>query len=301
MGKDTKIGLLVGVLVVVLFALVFFGGGGGTPVEEPPEAVTPEPGVRVADTADRTTDTETARRTDHTRVASVDASRAAPRRDEGRTEGLDPRTDEHRGEVYTLRTRPVIETGPTAVEERRLDPVPAASVAGKVYEVKSGDSYYLIAKAEYGSAALWPVIKAANDNQDPLRPGMKIVIPPKPAEITVVRPTVGSAAAVTPLAANQHEVQPNDSLWKIAAKHFGDGSKFMLIYEANKDKLKSPDATLTVGMRLTLPARDAALAARTAAASTGETRTATASTAAPAAGATRTTRRPTGGRPADID
>jgi len=38
-----------------------------------------------------------------------------------------------------------------------------------------------------------------------------------------------------------HEVKKGDSLWKLAAKYYGDGSKYMHIFNANKPMLKNPD------------------------------------------------------------
>jgi murein DD-endopeptidase MepM/ murein hydrolase activator NlpD len=38
-----------------------------------------------------------------------------------------------------------------------------------------------------------------------------------------------------------YEVIPGDSLWKIAEKFYGNGAKWRLIYEANKDKIKNPN------------------------------------------------------------
>lgn len=49
-----------------------------------------------------------------------------------------------------------------------------------------------------------------------------------------------------------HEVQKNDSLWKIATQWYGDGAKWILIYEANQDTLGSLDS-LKVGQKLKIP------------------------------------------------
>lgn len=38
-----------------------------------------------------------------------------------------------------------------------------------------------------------------------------------------------------------HTVEKGDSLWKIAQKHYGDGSKYNSIFEANKPMLSDPD------------------------------------------------------------
>jgi LysM repeat protein len=55
----------------------------------------------------------------------------------------------------------------------------------KTYVVKLGDSLSSIAAAEYGDAADWRPIAAANriDNPRVLAPGSRIVIPPLPARL----------------------------------------------------------------------------------------------------------------------
>jgi nucleoid-associated protein YgaU len=41
--------------------------------------------------------------------------------------------------------------------------------------------------------------------------------------------------------AGTYTVQKGDSLWKIAERHYGDGSQWRRIYEANRDQIKDPD------------------------------------------------------------
>jgi len=38
-----------------------------------------------------------------------------------------------------------------------------------------------------------------------------------------------------------YEIQKGDSLWKIAKTFYGDGNKYNLIFEANKEVIKDPD------------------------------------------------------------
>ncbi|CAH9018988.1 LysM peptidoglycan-binding domain-containing protein [Candidatus Nitrosacidococcus sp. I8] len=47
-------------------------------------------------------------------------------------------------------------------------------------------------------------------------------------------------------------VMPGDSLSSIARQVYGDGTKWKIIYEANRDKLKSPNA-IFAGMKLVIP------------------------------------------------
>lgn len=39
----------------------------------------------------------------------------------------------------------------------------------------------------------------------------------------------------------EYTIQPNDSLWKIAAKEMGNGNRWQYLYELNKDRIKNPN------------------------------------------------------------
>jgi len=52
---------------------------------------------------------------------------------------------------------------------------------------------------------------------------------------------------------NSYTVQPGDTLWGIAAVHYGDGVQWQRIYEANRGIVSDP-ALILVGQQLTLPA-----------------------------------------------
>ncbi len=49
-----------------------------------------------------------------------------------------------------------------------------------------------------------------------------------------------------------HKVKPNENLFKISTKYYGDGKKWAKIFEANKDSMLNPDA-LYVGQKLLIP------------------------------------------------
>ncbi|MHB1158624.1 MAG: LysM peptidoglycan-binding domain-containing protein [Phycisphaerales bacterium] len=51
-----------------------------------------------------------------------------------------------------------------------------------------------------------------------------------------------------------HFIEKGDSLYSLAKKYYGDGSYYKTIYEANKDKMRSP-GDLRIGVRLVIPDR----------------------------------------------
>jgi LysM repeat protein len=72
----------------------------------------------------------------------------------------------------------------------------------------------------------------------------------------------GSAAGVVPSAAapaasQTYKVRAGDTLSGIASKFLGSSGRYLEIYEANQDRLGTPD-NLHVGMELKIPPRDGA-------------------------------------------
>lgn len=55
-----------------------------------------------------------------------------------------------------------------------------------------------------------------------------------------------------PSGGQTYKVVKGDSLWKIAKKFYGNGSKYTVIYNANKDKIKHPNL-IYPGQVLTIP------------------------------------------------
>lgn len=61
---------------------------------------------------------------------------------------------------------------------------------------------------------------------------------PEPAATPAEAAEGASAAAA---GQRRYTVQPGDTLWKISENMYGDGSKYMKIFEANTPMLKDPD------------------------------------------------------------
>lgn len=80
--------------------------------------------------------------------------------------------------------------------------------------------------------------------------GTKIVkVANNTASVTETREQTNSPA---PKKETTYSVQKGDTLWGIAKKFYGNGSKYTKIYEANKDKIKNPNL-IYVGQVLTIP------------------------------------------------
>jgi LysM repeat protein len=61
-----------------------------------------------------------------------------------------------------------------------------------------------------------------------------------------------SAPTVNSKSTGYYVVQKGDSLWSIAKKYYGNGSKCNVIYNANKDKIKNP-SLISIGWKLKIP------------------------------------------------
>jgi len=90
---------------------------------------------------------------------------------------------------------------------------------------------------------------------------MNVAPPSAPKVAPAPQPEASSApdprpAAEKPAASDAgqgtYTVQPGDSLWKIAEAHYGDGSQYMKIFEANQPLLEDPDK-IYPGQELVIP------------------------------------------------
>jgi len=106
------------------------------------------------------------------------------------------------------------------------------------HTVVSGDTLSKIADAQYGVMRMFDIIFDANTpmlaHPDEIYPGQVLRIPP-------VEPPV-------------HTVASGETLGTIAKHWYGDVKQYKAIYEANTDKLSSPDV-IEVGQELTIPLR----------------------------------------------
>lgn len=151
---------------------------------------------------------------------------------------------------------------------------PAKPAQVKSYIVQDGENLSVIAKKFYGNqegnklANIKLIFEANRDilkSVDSVAAGNKIVIPslpnsplnkkqigdiPSPQFERVE--SVGNGAAEP---GRWYIVKENDSLWKIATKQLGKGSRYTEIIKLNGDKKLTEETKLSLGMRLRLPAK----------------------------------------------
>jgi len=98
-----------------------------------------------------------------------------------------------------------------------------------------------------------PGINTVQDN-------MTVAAPAPAADTVTAEPEVAErdvpeAPAETTSDSDTYTVQSGDTLWKISEAHYGEGSKYMKIFEANTDLLKNPDQIFP-GQELKIPKLD---------------------------------------------
>lgn len=152
----------------------------------------------------------------------------------------------------------------------------------KLYTWREGDSFRLLANTYYGDWKKLTLLRQANAGNEDVKAGDRIYVPvydnpnlPQPEgagtmadEGVVAKPAAdkapaaekaavakkaepkAAAAAKSSAAGRVHVVKSGESLWIIAKKELGDGSRWKEIQELNG--LKKPEA-IKVGMKLKLP------------------------------------------------
>lgn len=95
-----------------------------------------------------------------------------------------------------------------------------------------------------------PEPPVAPEPAPPTTPDAPMAAAPEP-EVSSAPSPEPAADAPAP-AGKTYTVQPGDSLWKIAEAHYGNGSKYMKIFEANQPLLEDPDKIFP-GQELHIP------------------------------------------------
>ncbi len=178
-------------------------------------------------------------------------------------------------------TAPIPPPPPIAQKNGAKKAKPARAPLPRVYVVREGDSLADIAVKLYGSqegnrhvnvSRIFHANRKLLKSPDEVYPGQRLAIPPlstsqpeqsgienvfsttlfeKVKSIGQKRPASGGRKAGQ---SRVYVVREGDSLWEIAADKLGDGNRYNEIAKLNADVIDDED-TLTVGMRLKLPAR----------------------------------------------
>ncbi|MCC7146817.1 MAG: LysM peptidoglycan-binding domain-containing protein [Phycisphaeraceae bacterium] len=152
---------------------------------------------------------------------------------------------------------------------------PAADTAPRqrTYTIRKGDTFSSISVALYKTKRYTDEIAQANPFVDPvkLKIGQVIRLPdiatnsPK-ATVSAMSTAAVSLPAGPPVAAQPtapgtggsaaggvHVVKSSETLWAIAAQHYGNGGLWRTIYQANKSTIGSKPDRVKAGMKLVIP------------------------------------------------
>lgn len=271
MGRETKLGLLVGLAFIVLFGLILSVRGGTEPVKH---AALPTGESRGHVTMVRSILMDVDPFVEQG-VLEVGDSEPAAAEAQGPEEPM-PAPES----VQTVETpeRITNEYGTVAaVLERNsapAEPTEASPPALRTYKVRTNDTLIRIARRFYGSGSerLWRRIYEANKqvlaDPDRLAPGQELVIPglcaspdPAPAPDGVRTVTAGELARMfgsqsdlveAPSAPpTTYTVREGDTFYSIAQKLYGEGRLGKLLHLRNKHLVPDP-RRLRVGQRILL-------------------------------------------------
>ncbi|MEM6553497.1 MAG: LysM peptidoglycan-binding domain-containing protein [Planctomycetota bacterium] len=141
------------------------------------------------------------------------------------------------------------------------NPTPVTTLRPKTITVQPGDTLSELAMKHLGTVRRMDDLLAMNDavlegDANNLRVGMTLRVPAQAPDETASQPETTNAspepARTTTASSRTYTVQPGDNLTRIAERTLGDGSKFRLIYQANRDRLADED-DLRVGQTLVIP------------------------------------------------
>ncbi|MBX3361907.1 MAG: LysM peptidoglycan-binding domain-containing protein [Phycisphaeraceae bacterium] len=140
--------------------------------------------------------------------------------------------------------------------ERRVEPTQGVLAPRfRPYTVRRGDTMESIALRQMGSRDHASALSRANPLQDPTRlcEGITIQIPLDPTNIQG-REVRAEPRAPAVGGGTEYVVKPGDTLAAIAQRHYGSSSRWKVILDANRDRLKD-ERSLRPGQTIILPAQ----------------------------------------------
>ena len=276
MTRETKVGLLVGLGVILLVGIILTDTlTVQSTNEEAIPALNSIPEIAPPGTADdviveqhRLQDTPPAHRADTTTPSGDPRpNRVEPAIAVNDAAGTAPSADQTPTDQTT-----VLDTDTDRSEPSPVGVAAATGARRKYRTVRTGDSLWKIAADEYGHGGLYRLIIKANPGRiganNLVRPGVRLIIPPRPAEkrlpysTNITRPAdqprpliaANQPASTTPRrgAANTIRVKPGDTLSELAEQHLGSMRYWPALMAANRDQLPD-ERSLQAGMVLALP------------------------------------------------
>jgi len=138
-------------------------------------------------------------------------------------------------------------------DDPRLEPT--AHPDYRIYTWSEGDTWTGLSQLAYGGARFVSQLRASNEGRETPRAGTAVLVPVHDLGYDAgARPAAEPAAprAASAPVARTHEVRDGESLWVISKRHYGTGTRWTEIFEANRDVLPSADS-LKVGTVLRIP------------------------------------------------
>ncbi len=153
-------------------------------------------------------------------------------------------------------------------KEEEQQQIPSANVPPReiIHKVVSSDNLVELSKKYYGDGTKWRRIHEANKdkipNPDVLYTGLELLIP----EVTVSekrdddiayrslpeRESDEEVFTTTTSTPGTHTISPGDTLYSLARKYYGDSAMWVKIYDANEDNIEDK-RLLEVGQTLVIP------------------------------------------------
>ncbi len=124
------------------------------------------------------------------------------------------------------------------------------TVDGNTYEVVAGDSLWRIAENKLNNGYAWKDIASLNniENVGLIEVGQKLLLPKMEQE--GVQESERIVSKITE--GEKYTVVKGDHLWKLAVAAYGDGFRWVNIWEANKSQVVNP-SEIEIGMVLEIP------------------------------------------------
>jgi nucleoid-associated protein YgaU len=278
MTRETRIGLLLGLVFIIAFGMIL------SELKDTGESSAPEPPVAGDYHTEQPPVEPTAYgRADEIRISPVirPISALARREPQERPEGRADMEVIPPAERVDVRERlaMITLTRRAANEPVAAPAAESAAPAPRTYTVKSGDSLYSIATEVYGRRNAHRFKKIYEANRDKLPDvstvlaGQVLVIPPLESALATSARSAETVREVGPEELREHVrraaetqrarpeaqgrvyvVRRGDSLTKIAREVYGDDSRpaIQKLLTANRDKLPDPNR-IVEGMRLKIP------------------------------------------------